>query len=139
MHFHVCVCVCVCMHVHVCVYVYICVRICVWLCVDSKILQMEEEFIKKMCDEVIALKPDLVITEKGVSDLAQHFLVKAGISAVRRVRKSDNNRIARYSFAVDACLVSFCCVCFFKCDLQVAMLSLAALLMRLIMTLKRAI
>ena len=87
---------------------------------------MEEDFIKKMCDEVIALKPDLVITEKGVSDLAQHFLVKAGISAVRRVRKSDNNRIARYSFAVDACLVSFssfCCVCFLKCDLQIAMLT----------------
>lgn len=31
----------------------------------------------------------------GVSDLAQHYLVKAGITALRRVRKSDNNRIAR--------------------------------------------
>ena len=50
-----------------------------------------------MCDEVIAFKPDLVITEKGVSDLAQHFLVKAGISVIRRVRKTDNNRIARYA------------------------------------------
>lgn len=61
----------------------------------SKILQMEEEYVKKICNEVIAVKPDLVITEKGVSDLAQHFLVKAGISCIRRVRKSDNNRIAR--------------------------------------------
>ncbi|KAK7459715.1 hypothetical protein BaRGS_00038951 [Batillaria attramentaria] len=61
----------------------------------TMILKMEEEFIQKMCDEVIALKPDLVITEKGVSDLAQHFLVKAGISVIRRVRKTDNNRIAR--------------------------------------------
>lgn len=61
----------------------------------AKILQMEEEYIKKICNEVIAVKPDLVITEKGVSDLAQHFLVKAGISCIRRVRKSDNNRIAR--------------------------------------------
>ena len=56
---------------------------------------MEEEYVKKICDEVIAVKPDLVITEKGVSDLAQHFLIKAGISCIRRVRKSDNNRIAR--------------------------------------------
>ena len=56
---------------------------------------MEEEYIRKMCDEVVAFKPDLVITEKGVSDLAQHFLIKAGISVLRRVRKSDNNRIAR--------------------------------------------
>lgn len=56
---------------------------------------MEEEFIEKMCADIIALKPDLVITEKGVSDLAQHFLVRAGISCIRRVRKTDNNRIAR--------------------------------------------
>ncbi|XP_025076648.1 T-complex protein 1 subunit gamma-like [Pomacea canaliculata] len=60
-----------------------------------RILKMEEEFVQKMCDDIIALKPDLVITEKGVSDLAQHFLVKAGISVLRRVRKTDNNRIAR--------------------------------------------
>jgi hypothetical protein len=64
-------------------------------CDYSKILQMEEEYIRKMCDEILALKPDLVITEKGVSDLAQHFLVKANISVIRRVRKTDNNRIAR--------------------------------------------
>jgi len=61
----------------------------------TKILQMEEEYIKQICADVIQLKPDLVITEKGVSDLAQHFFVKEGISVIRRVRKSDNNRIAR--------------------------------------------
>ena len=56
----------------------------------AKILEQEEAYIKKICDDIIAHKPDLVITEKGVSDLAQHFLVKAGITAVRRLRKSDN-------------------------------------------------
>jgi len=61
----------------------------------SKILEQEEAYIKKMCDEIIAFKPDLVITEKGVSDLAQHFFNKAGITAVRRLRKSDNLRVAR--------------------------------------------
>ncbi|BFY98116.1 hypothetical protein BsWGS_01156 [Bradybaena similaris] len=61
----------------------------------SKILKLEEEYIEKICSDIIALKPDLVITEKGVSDLAQHYLVKANISVIRRVRKSDNNRIAR--------------------------------------------
>jgi len=61
----------------------------------SKILEMEEAYIKKTCDEIIAFKPDLVITEKGVSDLAQHFFNKAGITAVRRLRKSDNLRVAR--------------------------------------------
>merc|ERR1719410_2112463 len=61
----------------------------------SKILEMEEAYIKKICDEIIKFSPDLVITEKGVSDLAQHFLSKAGISVIRRLRKTDNLRVAR--------------------------------------------
>lgn len=61
----------------------------------NRILQIEEEQIKHMTDAIVQLKPDLVITEKGVSDLAQHFFVKSNITALRRVRKTDNNRIAR--------------------------------------------
>jgi len=61
----------------------------------SKALEAEETYIKKICDEIAAFKPDLVITEKGVSDLAQHFFNKAGITAIRRLRKSDNLRVAR--------------------------------------------
>ena len=61
----------------------------------TRMLQIEEEFIQKVCDEIIRFKPDLVITEKGVSDLAQHYLSKANISVLRRVKKTDNNRIAR--------------------------------------------
>ena len=68
-----------------------------------KILQLEEEMVKKQCDEIIAFKPDLVLTEKGVSDLAQHFLVKNNITCLRRLKKSDNNRVAR---AVGANIVS---------------------------------
>ena len=33
----------------------------------SRILQLEEEYIQKVCSDVIALKPDVVFTEKGVS------------------------------------------------------------------------
>lgn len=69
----------------------------------NRILQIEEEQIKQMCEAIISFKPDLVITEKGVSDLAQHYLLKANISVLRRVRKSDNNRIAR---ATGATIVS---------------------------------
>lgn len=61
----------------------------------NRILEIEEEQVKHMCDAILALKPDVVITEKGVSDLAQHFLVKNNVTALRRVRKTDNNRIAR--------------------------------------------
>jgi len=45
------------------------------------------------------LKPDVVITEKGVSDLAQHFLLKGDVTVIRRIRKTDNNRIARVTGA----------------------------------------
>ncbi|GAA5962791.1 hypothetical protein JCM5350_002691 [Sporobolomyces pararoseus] len=61
----------------------------------NRILEIEEEQIKQMCERIIEFKPDMVFTEKGISDLAQHYLVKANITAIRRVRKSDNNRIAR--------------------------------------------
>ena len=68
----------------------------------TRLLQLEEEYIKQICDDIIKVKPDVVFTEKGVSDLAQHFLLKAGITAVRRMRKTDNNRLARYSASVIA-------------------------------------
>lgn len=61
----------------------------------TRILELEEQYIQQLCSDIIALKPDVVITEKGISDLAQHYFIKANISAIRRVRKSDNNRIAR--------------------------------------------
>ncbi|KAH8311053.1 hypothetical protein KR044_004032, partial [Drosophila immigrans] len=61
----------------------------------TRMLQIEEEFVQRVCADIIAVKPDLVFTEKGVSDLAQHYLLKAGITAIRRLRKTDNLRIAR--------------------------------------------
>ncbi len=48
-----------------------------------------------MCDHILRLKPDVVITEKGVSDLAIHYLHKGNISCIRRLRKTDNNRLAK--------------------------------------------
>ncbi|KAF9014910.1 chaperonin Cpn60/TCP-1 family [Cyathus striatus] len=64
---------------------------------------IEEEQVKALCEKILEFKPDLVITEKGVSDIAQHFFMKANVSAIRRVRKSDNNRIA---LAVGATIVN---------------------------------
>ncbi|RLV86036.1 T-complex protein 1 subunit gamma [Meyerozyma sp. JA9] len=65
----------------------------------NRILEIEEEQVRQVCDHILSLKPDLVLTEKGVSDLAQHFLLKGGVSSLRRVKKSDNNRIARVTGA----------------------------------------
>ncbi|GCC18624.1 hypothetical protein chiPu_0018004 [Chiloscyllium punctatum] len=61
----------------------------------TRILQMEEEYIQQICEDVIRLKPNLIFTEKGISDLALHYLMKANVTAIRRIRKSDSNRIAR--------------------------------------------
>lgn len=59
------------------------------------LLKAEEEWIQKTCATIASFKPDVVVTEKGLSDLAAHYLTKAGISAIRRLRKTDNNRLAR--------------------------------------------
>jgi len=66
------------------------------------VLRQEEEYVERICADIIRFKPDIVCTEKGCSDLAQHYLLKAGISVLRRLRKTDNNRIAR---AVGATIV----------------------------------
>jgi T-complex protein 1 subunit gamma len=62
----------------------------------KKALEAEEEEVKKMCEEILRVKPDVVITEKGVSDFCQHFLMKGNnITMIRRIRKTDNNRLSR--------------------------------------------
>ncbi|KAG8990830.1 T-complex protein 1 subunit gamma [Tulasnella sp. JGI-2019a] len=61
----------------------------------DKILKQEEEQIKLMVDKILEFKPTLLFTEKGCSELATYHLQRAGVSAIRRVRKADNNRIAR--------------------------------------------
>jgi T-complex protein 1 subunit gamma len=61
----------------------------------NTLLRQEEEYVEQICAQIVAFKPDIVITEKGVSDLAQHYLLKAGVTAFRRLRKTDNNRVAK--------------------------------------------
>ena len=62
----------------------------------KKALAMEEIEVKRMCAAIMKVNPDIVITEKGVSDTAQHYLLKEGnITVFRRLRKTDNNRVAR--------------------------------------------
>jgi len=41
----------------------------------SRALQLEEEYIKNMCEEIIALKPDLIVTEKGLSGTVLFFFL----------------------------------------------------------------
>jgi len=63
-------------------------------------LHIEEDAIKQICDKIINLKPNIVLTEKGCSDLAQHFLATANISVIRRNKKWELNRVARACGAI---------------------------------------
>ena len=62
-------------------------------------LQQEINEVGEMCNAIMKWKPDIVITEKGVSDTAIHFLLKQNISVIRRLRKTDNLRVARVTGA----------------------------------------
>lgn len=65
----------------------------------SDALQQEINEVAILCNAILKHNPDVVVTEKGVSDLAQHFLMKKNVSVIRRARKTDNNRIARVTGA----------------------------------------
>jgi len=58
-------------------------------------LDQEEKMVKDMAEKVIKSGANVVICQKGVDDMVQHFLAKAEIYAVRRVKKSDMNKLAR--------------------------------------------
>ncbi len=58
-------------------------------------LQQEEKMLKEMVEKVKNVKADVLVTQKGIDDVAQHYLAKAGIMAVRRVKKSDMEKLSR--------------------------------------------
>jgi chaperonin GroEL (HSP60 family) len=58
-------------------------------------LDQEESMLKKMVSKIKESGANVVLCQKGIDDLAQHFLAKEGIAAVRRVKKSDMDALAR--------------------------------------------
>jgi len=61
----------------------------------QKFLDQEEQMIKDMVQKIKASGANVVICQKGIDDLAQHYLAKEGIFAVRRVKKSDMEKLSR--------------------------------------------
>ncbi len=61
----------------------------------SALLDQEEKMIRKMVDKIAELGANVVITQKGIDDLAQYLLARKGILAVRRVKKSDLEKISK--------------------------------------------
>ena len=58
-------------------------------------LEEENRMIKTMVDKIHSIGANVVICQKGIDDMAQHFLSKHGILAVRRVKESDMTKLAK--------------------------------------------
>ncbi len=58
-------------------------------------LDQEEAMLKDMVNKIVSTGANVVFCQKGIDDLAQHFLAKAGIYTLRRVKKSDMEKLAR--------------------------------------------
>lgn len=58
-------------------------------------MEQEEQMLKEMVDKIAAAGANVVICQKGIDDVAQHFLARRGILAVRRVKRSDIEKVAR--------------------------------------------
>ncbi len=58
-------------------------------------LDQENRMIREMADKIKTSGASVVLCQKGIDDMAQHFLAKEGILAARRVKQSDMEKLAR--------------------------------------------
>jgi thermosome len=58
-------------------------------------LEEENRMLKSMVDKIIAAGANVVVCQKGIDDIAQHYLANANVLTVRRVKESDMTKLAR--------------------------------------------
>jgi chaperonin GroEL (HSP60 family) len=58
-------------------------------------LKQEEDMLRDMVEKVAKTGANVLLCEKGIDDMAQHFLARKGILAVRRNKKSDMEKLAK--------------------------------------------
>ena len=61
----------------------------------KKFLDEETKMLKGMVDKVTSIGATVVICQKGIDDVAQHYLAKANVLAVRRAKESDMTKLAK--------------------------------------------
>ncbi len=61
----------------------------------SAFLHEEESMLRRLVDKIKSEGANVIFVQKGIDDLAQHFLAKEGIFAARRVKKTDMEKIAK--------------------------------------------
>jgi len=61
----------------------------------KKFLDEETKMLKGMVDKIVDVGATVVVCQKGIDDIAQHYLAKAGVLAVRRAKESDMAKLAK--------------------------------------------
>ena len=61
----------------------------------ASFLEEEENYIKGLVEKIQASGANVIICQKGIDDLAQHYMSKAGIFAIRRAKKSDMEALSK--------------------------------------------
>lgn len=61
----------------------------------QQFLDEEERMLRTMVEKIVKSGANVLVCQKGIDDLAQHFLTKAGVMAVRRVKKSDIEKLSK--------------------------------------------
>ncbi|MEM1645875.1 MAG: thermosome subunit beta [Ignisphaera sp.] len=62
-----------------------------------KFLEEKENILRSYVEKIVSIGANVVICQKGIDDVAQHYLAKKGILAVRRVKRSDMEKLERAS------------------------------------------
>tara|TARA_B100000927_G_scaffold86354_1_gene69562 strand:- start:1394 stop:3016 length:1623 start_codon:yes stop_codon:yes gene_type:complete len=66
----------------------------------SKFLEEEENYIKGLVDKIKNSGANVLICQKGIDELAQHYMAKEGIFAIRRAKKSDMEALSKATSGV---------------------------------------
>lgn len=66
----------------------------------TRALELEEKQVREMVDYILTVKPDVVVCEKGISDLALALLFENNISGIRRLKKTDSTRLSKATGSV---------------------------------------
>ena len=58
-------------------------------------IDQEQKMLKSMTDKIVKSGANVLICQKGIDDLAQHYLAKEGIYSIRRAKKSDMEALSK--------------------------------------------
>jgi len=61
----------------------------------QQFLDEEERMLRTMVEKIVNSGANVVVCQKGIDDMAQHFLTKANVMAIRRVKKSDIEKLSK--------------------------------------------